>query len=78
MVRMIVANHHAYLGGEKSRRPLVPYARPMSDSVESQNTDEIFPDWNKSRLAEFGFSNRESSISEICILVLEADCLAQS
>lgn len=55
-----------------------PYAWPMSDSVKSQDADEIFPDWNQSGLPEFGFSNRKGSISEVCICVLQADCLAQS
>ena len=70
MVSMIVTDHHAYLGGKKRRGPLVPYAWPMSDSVKSQDADEIFPDWNQSGLPEFGFSNREGSISEVCIFVL--------
>jgi hypothetical protein len=78
MASMIVTDHHADLGGEKCRRPLVPYAWPMADSVKSQDTDEILPDWNQSGLAEFGFSNREGSISEVRILVLQADCLTQS
>ena len=44
MVSMTVTDHHAYLCGEESGRALVAKPRPMSHSVKSHDTNQIFSD----------------------------------